>query len=536
MDLSKHPSPSSDPELAENRPRVPGGLGMKRFLTTLKRTVSRKGRRPAPVAKQPTLENLYNDERYYDVIVAVNNNSAATNSDIGLRAQSYYMLGEFEKALADYAIAARELSTKMPFEYFQRARATLNKLKRSPTEASSFWYSCSDPTSLEMEDVHRRLLAGELDGTEEAFSRILEKIFQDPSVRRAWLHAFNLLVRGIRGDYPGAASHPPPRRTVIVSGMGWSGSGAVFDYLRGYSDIFMVRGETSALEGNGGFRYFLEASKNREECIRHSAGFFFRNMLGFLPMRSSDCFKELMTARSYSTGERTAKPYSEGAAHVVEAMVELVQASGGDSPDRHVRLQSLCNAITDNMITFMAPRDKLVLLDNCIHIGNISLARYLSNTVIICCFRDPRSNYLALRKEFPGFNQTAEEYISTYRRQRAKFNRDVNDDLRRHMELEGSRVEAIGFEEFVVSEARRRELVALLGLPEIGKETIRYFKPWQSFRNTQLHLYNDAPEEAHTVGEALSEYCIDFRAVSAKSAASGSEHLSQFEAPGLNPR
>src|SRR5690606_16538595 len=92
------------------------------------------------------------------------------------------------------------------------------------------------------------------------FAAVLRGIVVDAEVRAAWTEAFDLLVRGLSGEIQPPFNPGSPRRKVIVSGTGWSGSGAIYDYLREYTQIRAIRGESTAFEGQGGFRGFLTTS------------------------------------------------------------------------------------------------------------------------------------------------------------------------------------------------------------------------------------------------------------------------------------
>ena len=455
------------------------------------------------------LKELYARGRFAEVVVAVDSLSDPAPEQRAFRAQSLYMLGDFRAALPDYAAVLRVHSTQTNFEYFQRARTSVFKSGMSPDEAEVFWRSCSDPVSLEAGALFKKITSGEFREATTDFSRLAERIFACDETRAAWCSAFDLLVRAVQGGPIPCAEPVPGRSIVMVSGAGWSGSGAIYDYLRGHAEVHPVLGESSALEGSGGFRAFVELSDSREACARHAAEFFFQNMLGFFPMKTPDSFKELRTARNNSTDPQTGRVYASGIKPVVHAMAEVIQAADHYHGERDAALRSLCDAIINHMITFMVPPGKLALLDNCIHTQHIALARYLSSTVIICCCRDPRTNYLALRNEFPGFSHTAASYAEETRRHREAFRRDVTDELQEEIRQHSSRGEIVGFEEFVVSDARRAKIDEILGLPESEKSRFQYFRPWESFRNTQLHLDCDRPDDVAEIYRAVREYCVE---------------------------
>lgn len=454
------------------------------------------------------LKALYKAKKYSEIIATVNASVDPPLSDIGWRAEAYYLSGDFPNALTDYQRVIQSQSVDTSFKFFQRARTTVGKLGLARDEAEAFWESCSDEPSRQMGEIVHRVRNGESDGAVAAFRDEIGKIFSDPVTAQAWTSAFNLLVRGLSGEKLEPFRPTTPRKKIIVSGTGWSGSGAIFDHLREYPEIHTIVGEATAFEARGGFRSFISAATNAQTCIEHSTQFFFRNMLGFFPMRTPSCFKELRTARVNSTDADTALVYAEGASDVVRAIVQLIHSIGGAPETVTVNLHVLCDMICERMVTYTAPSDRTVLLDNCIHVRNISLARYLSNTLILCCFRDPRTNYVALRREFAGFNKTVEVFIEDTRKIRKGFSRQFDADLQVDLAAINSHVEVVAFENFVVSEDFRRRLAALANVNPDTRDQFAYFKPWVSFRNIQLHLDYEDLSEIRLIEQALPAYCV----------------------------
>lgn len=450
----------------------------------------------------------------HDRLVAiVNASESPTIDDIARRAEAYYEKREWAAAVDDFAAVISARSTGAKFGWFQKARTAIAKQRLGKTEAAATWRRFSDPVSLEMEGIAERVRRGDLAGADADFSAIIGRIIPDLAIASHWKTAFDLLVAAISGEDVAEVEAPPARRKVIVSGMGWSGSGAIFDYLREHEGAFAVPGESSLIEGTGGFRGFIAASRSRQGLVDQSIDFFFRNLLGFMPMKSSSCFKELLTARKGALAPDTAGQYALGVTRVVRAMAGLLRAPAGDMAQVDRRLGMLCDVMLDNLVAHTAPEGKVVLLDNCIHISNIQLLRYVSNTTALCCFRDPRTNFVALKRECPGFSSTVEEYIASTRKTRKTFGKSAQDV---HIVLpngSGTTLRVVPFEKFIVSEAFRNGISASLGLDPEARAKFVHLKPWESFRNTQLHLDYENPAEIEAIRAALPEYCVDFRAV-----------------------
>lgn len=459
---------------------------------------------------------LFKAKKYAEIIAALDASDDPAATDIALRAQSYYLTGEFEKALTDCRHVLLELSVQAPFHLYQITRTIVGRRRLDAAATSAFWESCSDAPSQRMGEIAKRLCEGDLSDDREGlvaeFAMQVRELFPEPRVAEAWIRAFDLLSLGLSG-----AELPPfclaeTRRRIIVSGTGWSGSGAIYDHFREFQQVHAIPGETSVIEGGGGFRAFVVNRESVEACTDHAIRFFFRNMIGFLPMRTSSCFKELLSARKNSLDTENAAIYAEGAIDVVSAILQLIRGIGGPTTETSANLKTLCDTITERMVTYAAPQDSVVLLDNCIHVQNCGLIQYLSNTLLLCCFRDPRTNYVALRREFAGFDKTVPEYIRDVRNVRKGFAASFTADLQKELPAARSHVEVVYFEHFVVSEPYRHQLAVLARIDTTRRDNFAHFKPWASFRNTQLHLDYEKPDEILQIAEALPELCIEHSA------------------------
>jgi hypothetical protein len=453
---------------------------------------------------------LFKGRHYAEVISAVDAMAEPSIAHIMLRAESRFMLGDYRHALPDFMAVLRAKSTGMPFRVFQRARTAVEQSGMESKAVREFWNAASDDPSRRMGEIAKRLLAGDSVGLVADFRVSIEELFASEATVEAWVEAFDLLVAGLSGASQSEFHLATIRKKVIVSGMGWSGSGAIYDYLREFFQIHAIKGESSAIEGVGGFRAFIAASGNRDTCISQAVRFFFRNMLGYYPMWYSSCFKELDWARRTAHDADFGLAYAKGAGDVVRAMLQLVAAAGGPAEHVDYALVALCDTIVERAIAHTAPSDKDLLLDNCIHIQNVSLARYLSNTLVTCCFRDPRTNFVALKREFAGFSKSAEQYVRDSGALRRKFEIECSEELQMTMMRNGSRVEVVGFEDFVVSEAYRRRIAELAGLDPQHRDAYSHFKPWESFRNTQLHLDYEHSEDIAVIQQELPAYCVEF--------------------------
>lgn len=460
----------------------------------------------------------------YDVLAAVVN--AETSSSIEIiarRAEAHYKNQEWAAAIEDFAtvVAARAGDARPGWRY--RARLAMAQLNLSKDELAATWRRFSDQDSLEMGPVSERLRRGDLAGIETEFSEIIDRLVPDPAAASSWKSSFGILVAAVGGETVGEVEPWQKKRKLIVSGMGWSGSGAIDDYLREHEGTFSpFQGESTLLEGPEGFSRFVHVRQTRQGLIDQSVDFFFRSMLGFLPMTTARCFGEIHRARTNSLAPESAKQYAQSAVRVVRAMAGLITAPEGNTATVEQRLGVLCDAIMDDLINYTAPEGKVILLDNCIHIMNIHLLKYASNTALICCMRDTRTNFVARKRESPGFTLTVDEYVAHTKKLRATFEKNLPalvDALAR--KGTATTIHPVAFETFITSEDFRNRISKAVGLDPEKRDKFAYLKPWESFRNTQLHLDYENQEEMDAIRAAVPEYCVDLQAVPLEGGAGG---------------
>lgn len=434
------------------------------------------------------------------------NESAALHQ---IRAEALWRLQRYEQSLPSFRITLRELSINAPFTFFQMARTAVGKLGLPAKSAKEFWRACTDPISVDMGQLHQEVLARDDPGDGAAFRNIAARVFSDPHQMEVWAEAFEILRSAVHqsgGPPPGLDQAPEARPKVLVSGMGWSGSGAVYDYLAEFDGVVPVKGETGYLESATGFRNLAQYVDDRERLVKAALAFFFQTLIGYDHMVGASSFKDFRAAR-LRIGSDQALTYARGCREVVKALSSLLYEIPEGEKSKQQMLSHLADVIVDNLVAFDAPAGKYVLLDNCIHISNIEIAEYLTNATVLCVVRDPRSNYVALKRENKGFADSAEDFI----RKQAKTRADLLERVvgaRKRLSAGGTtRVELVHFEDFVLSRRTREDISGQLGVTHNPTAKHSRFRPWESIRNALLHEEHDDQDEIEMIRAALPEYC-----------------------------
>lgn len=455
------------------------------------------------------IEILFENKNYTKVVELINNIEGKLTIDfLRMRAVSYYKIAKFQEAIIDWQSVFSQGLTKAPYSDYQMARTAVNFITAiSDEQQKKIFYKFSDRPALEAGKIIKNIFAGEQHPVLiKQFSEFSQGILNDPEIAQVWIASFEKLLLIISGKKISDFSLSPPRLRIFVSGMGWSGSGAVYDFLKEHASIVAqtIPWEYPCLECSAGFKSFLKLKDKKENLDKKCVRFFFLHMLGYAPLHVGMDFKSALVARrnSQNKDENFSLRYAKNCLNFVSTTMELLFDETGSFGDFDSRLKLFATEIIENLMSVGIDTTKIALFDNCIHINNLHLLEYIENAIIFCSVRDPRSNYVALKRENKGFNRTVKQFTSNYKKHREKY---FNEKI-----LQNPKIRMVQFEKFVSSESYRENLALELGLDLRLREKFKYFKPWESFRNTQLHLDYENQDEIRYIEEHLSEYCVDF--------------------------
>lgn len=353
------------------------------------------------------------------------------------------------------------------------------------------------------------LLKGDLPKVYELFNNYLESIPVNKTVRQIWINILDNLIAFYNGmEVPhrsenkvGSAGDTCDTGKILVSGMLWSGSGALYDFFREFDCVSAVKNEQRLWKGKPyGLNQLSKSIGNREELKKALLHFFTVPLTGMvIPANWQETLAANLAAEYVNrdfTGE-----YAEAVLSLVSRLIEL-------SGNIHITYDDFVKAaasFTDSMLNAVSGRDKpFILVDNPIHIGNIEASNLFNNTHIFCVFRDPRSNYVARYYENPRFNSDPEDFINYYRRTVDRYYDKIKTSVKNP-----ERVIKVQFEKFILSEKYRLSLAVKSGLDLSGWSKEKYFKQNLSEKNVANYRTFFDQTIIEKIESSLKEYCVE---------------------------
>jgi hypothetical protein len=427
-------------------------------------------------------------------------------------ARAYFWRREYSQSLAVARKAYHLDSSRINFVVFAKARSCISTL-HPPEERPGAWRKFSSPHDVIFGRAKEAALSQKYEDSTRIFTKGVHRVFGAEPYGYSELHqdricaAFSGLVEGIRGKVPAQVPDVKTTKRIIVSGMGWSGSGAVYDYLREFDGIEAIPGESPYIEGPSSLQAIHAALDDDRKFKQRVLDFFFGALIGYGFFRNNNDFKLFKSAREILSS----KQYEEILASI-EGWCALASAMfAADSQARRDRFSALADYTIERFsIGRKVPAGKIALLDNVVHIENADACiPFLGNTTLLCVFRDPRSNYVALVRERPSFNLDIHTYVRQRKQRLVGCTRAVASAESLAKEHPDRTVEAIRFEEFVLSENFREALAVRLGLNPQSRKQFSQFKPWESMRNVVLHQEHPSQDEIKVIAAELGAHCIE---------------------------
>lgn len=339
------------------------------------------------------------------------------------------------------------------------------------------------------------------------FKYLLKKIFNDAELENLWLDSYKTIAllfevsgqpKKINSDIGEAnIRRYQVTKKICVSGMGWSGSGALYDFLKEFHNIKSVDGEFQHISGVTSIKTIRGCEDNYDLWRKEVLRFFGLTLFGFAKYSNYQEYRSLLTANRFTLSENK-YIYARGANDFCKSIISSYSEKGVNVSKLKNSINILLNGIAG--LESSSNSNSILMFDNIIKLHRLKEIDYMDDTTILCTYRDPRSNYVALYYENLKIQKNVKEFIKEYKtkRQQAKkeYIKITNKDS----------VINVQFEEFVSSEDYRNKLAERIDLDLSAQNKYEYFQPWVSQKN--IYNYKDFPDQQaiRLIEKELSEY------------------------------
>lgn len=430
-----------------------------------------------------------------------------TSRDVALLLSSH---GRNVESLPYFQIAIAGASPEIDPELWRIAERVVKKSTRSSRKRDEFWRGCNSVIEVAFDEAREHILEGSADRAILALNSHLTLLYS-PSRTNDLFRCLHQLARVGEpretewGKSERRATRPNP---IFVAGTGWSGSGAVYDYLSEFDGVLAVEGEVPAFSVSSHSLFRLHQSITGESDIEPAlVGFFFENLLGFSLIRRPRDLKAFEYARSKSNAADSARHWAF-ARKFCDLAAALVQ-----SESKPERLQ-LFALLVDEYIFSLAPETDStnhhrILFDNVIPLRRLRAFPMMELGTLIGSVRDARSIYADRRLSDLMFSDSLARFIG-----RQFFSRlALLYELRRFAwKRQGKQaVFVVQFEEFVVSDSLRKQLADGLALASQRHNANSHFHPAESEKNIKLHMAHLSPMENWIIRVVLWSNCVSIK-------------------------
>lgn len=430
------------------------------------------------------------------------------------QADAIHALGRCELRLGNLDEAHRWFDRAAPAlrhsQTFQRDRRALQQAQAQSRRSIVLTLEAESHPSAASRRQRRNLSAAFRTELPRRRARQLAKLWQDFAAivddRFLGHTASRACLRRIHSHHP----TPVTNTGLITSGFGWSGSGAVNDWLREFREIRTPFGgmesavfmDKIGMPGIKTLRPLADTARQQareqlDSAARESRWLAYLRARRRAATTPSPDVQQLLTALKrfflfsvLSEHRHALRRQMQGGTELFHRFISncyvfLAELERIDW-SRQASFDALSRAIAAlywRCAADKADNPKAVLLFNNVINGiNISLLASAPQCIqSIIVFRDPRDQFVAQTYESNRRRRSVEEFIVHVNRAHALYRSETkNPDL-------SSRIREVQFEEFVTSDICRRELAASLDLSQDSEMAEQYFKPCVSAGNIGIY-------------------------------------------------
>jgi len=426
--------------------------------------------------------------------------------DLASKARKLASQGSFLLATRLYARVLRRHSPNIDSGIWREFNVLLGARKLGSRREQLIWKSTEGFLDRRFERIKTAVLKGDAVRASSDFRTYASGIYCD--------HCLPKLVAAIEAISLGGSPKSEQLQqildryregpaVVIVAGMNWSGSSAVFDFLREFDDAVAVETEIPHLSrGQFNLAQVWKVQNDADQLRTASIEFLFRYLFGFSKVREAMDFRIYKFARRKLFSSR-ACDYSQS---VIEcAVIVSAICSQSVTANADVLIRALANIVLTKLVTSESVGDsKVLVLNNAVKAVNLSQDLPLTHSTAFSVFRDPRDCYVAEVQEKHNLGIPVDPWIRSARR-RYEIATSIIGEAEQH----GSRkrVIKIQFEEFVTSETERFRVRNLAGLESSSRsEQFTFFDAEKSQSNIDIFRNYDDEYGVSRIEKLMPNY------------------------------
>lgn len=290
---------------------------------------------------------------------------------------------------------------------------------------------------------------------------------------------------GVKGEY------------IVCAGFGWSGSGAVFDFLHQCDDFITVKPSELTMMRHPSFGVEGLFSSTIESIVPRLWRFFGTAIFGIYLEEDSKADQDKFLQKALLSGGCSEVNFVELDKRLLKFLQSVVfcvnkHQNGYIAGDEFI-------AFLDEFLRARFSFEKeIVLLNNQIsgHRGHI--IQYMPRVKMVSVYRDPRDQYVSQVVE-GNKNINVGKFIDQY----LEFQRKCDSTIQ---QLGSERIRRIRFEEFVLNPGSRTSLLDWLGILDYYHPTTTRFVESDSRQNVGVYKAYRGKREIELIESALRLY------------------------------
>lgn len=302
------------------------------------------------------------------------------------------------------------------------------------------------------------------------------------------------------------------KQLLLVEGMVCTGNTATRDFLAHYKDIINCADRSQKfVREKYGLNDFLTSLEKKRNPLHVLIMFFGKHILG---LSSSESFEEISNFKETNNIDRVLHQArtimkSSSQLKVLNAFLNFLNLFD------QLRLEHQIDSslevgfrrqINDFVINYLEgnveeKNGSFIMVRNMFKLSfkNYKTLEFLDNYIYIATIRDPRAQFVDMVRQ--GMAPSVSKFVEDVKTSYALFNQNINNGL-----IDSKKVLLVQFEDLVLSEKYRQELINKIGVNINNMRDFSKFKPSDSEKNLFIYKEFKDQDSIKFIERNLSEY------------------------------